>query len=116
MVCLHQAGSLMPKAVPRHCHELVRDKHRQRWWPRREGRDPPPFLRVKARKGTPASTQVGDEALSGRGGPGAREHPGCTSGVPQRWTDRQLLCPSCLHPVTWGGTLLMPLFSALQER
>lgn len=74
----------------------------------------PPFLRDESLEGHTSLPKLGMSALSGRGGPGAREHRALRPGF-LLWTAGSSLFPSCLHPVTWGGTLLMPLFSTLRK-
>ena len=73
VVCLHQAGSLMPKAVPRHCQRAgKRQAWAERWQPGRgHGRDPHlHFSGVKAQRGSPCCPSWATSALSGRGGAG----------------------------------------------
>lgn len=63
VVCLHQAGSLMPKSVPRHCQLAGK---RQAWverWQSQEvtwqGLTPPPFLRGRKLRGAHLPCLVG---------------------------------------------------------
>lgn len=75
---------------------------------------PPPVLRDESPEGHTSLPRLAMSALSGRGGPGAREHRALCPGF-FLWTTGSSLFPSCLHPVTWSGTSLMPLFSTLRK-
>lgn len=108
-------GASCPRLCPGTASGLVRDKHRQRGGgPGGRAGIPPLFLRGESPEGHTSLPKLVMRALSGRGGPGAREHQAVRLGF-FLWMAGSSLCPSCLHPVTWGGTLLMPLFSTLRK-
>lgn len=112
VVCLHQAGSLMPKAVPRHCQLAGK---RWAWVARWQSPEVPwqgfhpPFLGGGTLEGPTSLAWWMISAPSGRGGAGTQ---GCWAPSPGffLWKAGSPLFLPDLHPVTRGGTSLMPIF------
>lgn len=101
VVCLHQAGSLMPQAVPRHCQLAGK---RQAWVERWHGRAPHSHFSEEKAQGSHLPGQLGDKGTKWQRQPGAQEHGAPNLGF-FLWNPGGPLFPSHFHSVTWGGGL-----------